>query len=151
MKSPRYESCPPILPTSEHAWRNILEDLTGARQGKLTVVGFSEGLKARWVVKCECGFYEIRTTQAIKNPNNGNDCCSECHMKPAMPELAPPPEPIRRVHERGVCGKMSFKSEKAAKQAARARLRKGANCDRLRVYLCPVCHRFHMSSTFSHK
>ena len=151
MKPPRHEFCPPILPDSEHERRNILEDLTGTQQGRLVVLGLAEEPKVRWVVRCTCGFYETRTTQAIKNPNNNKDACSECKMKPAMPDLPPPPEPVRRVHERGVCGKMTFKSEKAAKQAARARLRKGANCDRLRVYLCPVCHRYHMSSTFSRK
>lgn len=151
MTALRFDTCPPILPESEHEKRNVTEDLTGHRQGRFSVVGFAAGVKARWVVKCDCGFFEIRSTQALKNPNNGKDCCSECRKAPSKQELVPPPEQVHRVHERGSCGKMNFRSEKAAKQAARARMKKGANCDKLRVYFCPTCHQYHMSSTFYRK
>ena len=44
-------------------------------------------------------------------------------------------------------GKVSFTSEGQAKQAARARLNKGANTGRLRTYRCPQCSNFHITSS----
>jgi uncharacterized OB-fold protein len=53
--------------------------------------------------------------------------------------------------ERSRCpstGKVSFPSEGQAKQAARSRLNKGSNTSKLRVYRCPDCASFHLSSSF---
>jgi hypothetical protein len=47
-----------------------------------------------------------------------------------------------------VNGKVSFTSEGQAKQAARARLNKGANTGKLRTYRCPDCSMFHITSSF---
>jgi hypothetical protein len=47
-----------------------------------------------------------------------------------------------------VNGKVSFTSEGQAKQAARARLNKGANTGRLRTYRCDYCSNFHVTSQF---
>jgi hypothetical protein len=52
---------------------------------------------------------------------------------------------LERCH---ATGKMSFSSEAQAKQAARARLRKGANTGRLRVYKCEHCSHWHLTSQF---
>ena len=35
--------------------------------------------KVRWVVKCRCSRYSIRTYKAIFSVNNQKDCCSECY------------------------------------------------------------------------
>lgn len=61
-------------------------DFTGFKHGTFTVLhlaqkGNSGG--ARWVCRCQCGQYEIRTTKAIKNhmkPNNNYDIdtCGHC-------------------------------------------------------------------------
>ena len=48
----------------------------------------------------------------------------------------------------GMCGKNSYASERAAKQAMRNRLNKGANVSRLRCYRCDKCGLWHMSSSF---
>ena len=45
-------------------------------------------------------------------------------------------------------GKVCFSSESQANGAAKARLRKGSNVNQLRVYRCPDCNQFHMSSSF---
>ena len=58
-------------------------DLVGTRVGWLKVLG-STGKKPRkkractWVVRCVCGTYSIRTTTAIRNPENQKDACGRC-------------------------------------------------------------------------
>jgi hypothetical protein len=32
----------------------------------------------RWIVRCVCGNYELRSAKAVKNKKNKNDCCCEC-------------------------------------------------------------------------
>jgi len=59
-------------------------------------------------------------------------------------------QPTHNYPERQRChesGKTCFSSQHQAKQAARSRLNKGANTSRLRTYLCPDCHQWHMSSS----
>ena len=53
-----------------------MEDLTGIRRGRLTVIGRidpkimnSKG-GSYWLVRCDCGKYHKRKAKAIKNPNN---------------------------------------------------------------------------------
>jgi hypothetical protein len=54
-----------------------LRTLSGRRFGRMTVMGlsFSPG---RWVVRCDCGVYTLRSAKAIRNPNNDTDCCEQC-------------------------------------------------------------------------
>lgn len=123
-------------------------DHTGRRFGKLTVRGTTEG-KLRWVCECDCGAFEIRTTKAVVNPANNADACPKCRDRKEPKEILEPTQPVlRKPPERGVCGKMKFKSESGAKQAARNRLKRGANCNKLRVYFCKPCAAWHLSSTF---
>lgn len=53
-------------------------DLTGTRQGRLTVIGISADVKGRHVVRCDCGNYELRTAKSIRNPDNKGDRCEHC-------------------------------------------------------------------------
>lgn len=63
-------------------------DLTGRKKGTLTVIGVSystlgsSGKGLRWVVQCDCGSYEIRTTKSI-NKTLTYDACGICknHQK----------------------------------------------------------------------
>ena len=75
-KSSQIESDSPI-PTMNS--NKNTKDLTGIRRGRLTVIGLSRDIQKRWVVKCDCGKYTIRTAKAIKNKNNNADACTECH------------------------------------------------------------------------
>lgn len=50
-----------------------------------------------------------------------------------------------------VSGKVRFNSESQAKGAARARLNRGANVDKLRTFRCPDCKDWHFSSSFFRK
>ena len=54
------------------------ENIIGHKQGRLTVIGFSKDFNGRWVVKCLCGRYTVRSKKALMNPANINDCCEHC-------------------------------------------------------------------------
>lgn len=59
------------------------DDLIGKRKGRFVVIGLSasfigsSGKGLRWVVKCDCGRYEIRTTTTIKKGSH-IDSCLDC-------------------------------------------------------------------------
>ncbi len=59
-------------------------DLTGRKKGRLTVVGLSASFRGvsrkglRWVVRCSCGMYEIRTEKTIKKGSD-KDMCQRCN------------------------------------------------------------------------
>jgi hypothetical protein len=60
-------------------------DLTGTKVGRLSVMGiaaFSGQEKRRWVVRCQCGDYEIRRAKFIKACLRGDQrdkaTCFEC-------------------------------------------------------------------------
>jgi len=54
-------------------------DLAGTKLGRLTVIGISAEVAARWVVRCVCGTYGLRTARAIKAADPGA-CCHQCHV-----------------------------------------------------------------------
>ncbi len=58
----------------------VRENLTGKRVGRFVVVGYSasDGSKAKWVVRCDCGIYSLRRHKSIKNPSNNQDRCEIC-------------------------------------------------------------------------
>lgn len=58
--------------------RTVAETVIGRRCGRLTVLGLSADRKGRWVVRCQCGTYTLRTYKAITNPANTVDCCEQC-------------------------------------------------------------------------
>lgn len=60
-------------------------DLTGVKVGRLSVIGIaaaSSQEKRRWVVRCQCGDYEIRRSKVIRRwmegENVGGAMCHEC-------------------------------------------------------------------------
>lgn len=53
-------------------------DLAGVRRGRLVVVGLSESAALKWVMRCDCGSYVIRTNKAARNEANDADACEEC-------------------------------------------------------------------------
>lgn len=53
-------------------------DLTGTRRGRLVVVGLSEGSAMKWVMRCDCSAYVLRTNKAATNESNNADACEEC-------------------------------------------------------------------------
>lgn len=87
---------PQVWPNKKNEWRGVsipklravpsdMPNLIGATFGFLTVVGLSqhsgkrgEGRAAAWVCRCRCGYYILRRTRAVKNPNNVNDACEPC-------------------------------------------------------------------------
>jgi len=71
-----WSSCPEM--------QEIIEgqsDLRGTKFGKFTVIGKHRKKKrigVLWVVRCECGHYEIRSTKSVNNPFNFGDRCECC-------------------------------------------------------------------------
>lgn len=73
----------PVIPVPRH-----LADLSGMRVGSLTVVGlsaiqsghrsYSRVKRARWVCRCVCGYYVLRSKDSIANTKNDLDACDRC-------------------------------------------------------------------------
>lgn len=61
------------------------DDFTGRKFGRLTVIGMYADGAGKWVCRCSCGSYLVRSSKAIKNQQNIHDACSECrhlmHLK----------------------------------------------------------------------
>ena len=62
-----------------------MREMVGVRSGRLTVIGLStlgpggKNGKARWVVRCDCGMYEVRNRKALlKRADPRPDACWEC-------------------------------------------------------------------------
>lgn len=53
------------------------KDYTGATFGRLTVVGLSDTKAKRWVCRCTCGFYSLRTSSAVSGASQ-DACCDRC-------------------------------------------------------------------------
>jgi len=53
-------------------------DLTGAMFGRFTVIGWSYDKKKKWVVRCSCGNYEVRTKKCIQQ-NAKDQMCIKCY------------------------------------------------------------------------
>lgn len=54
------------------------ENMIGRTQGRLTVIGFAKDFNGRWVVRCLCGRYTVRSKKALMNQSNTHDCCEHC-------------------------------------------------------------------------
>jgi hypothetical protein len=68
-------------PPAEKPLPSGQEDRAGQRFGRFTVVRYHTSSKAtgsKWLVRCACGEYEIRSSKAVKNPANTDDCCTLC-------------------------------------------------------------------------
>lgn len=77
-----WEVCPPLRTFPDNP---VALDLRGLRYGRLAVIGLLDDRtfnrksdKARWVVRCACGLFEVRSAKAIRNPANAHDACWRC-------------------------------------------------------------------------
>lgn len=66
-------------PTRAQIMSPTFEDLSDRRLGRLRVLGISADRKARWVCKCLCGKYTLRTAAAIKAAAD-DAACSQCYL-----------------------------------------------------------------------
>lgn len=75
-------------------------DLVGRAAGRLTVVGLHDetGRKhgARWVVRCVCGSYEMRSAKAIRGPFAHLQRCSHCEINERLVHI----DRVRQFGER---------------------------------------------------
>ena len=83
------------------------DEWVGKRVGQLVVVGISTAGKngskqARWVVRCDCGYYECRPMKSLTAERDQPHACSECEKlewvrrggklySPCPPEHVPDP------------------------------------------------------------
>lgn len=70
---------PTRAPRQAETGQSCFVDLTGTKLGRLTVIGISAEVAARWVVRCTCGTYGLRTARAIKAAAP-DACCHQCHV-----------------------------------------------------------------------
>ncbi len=75
----------PVIKNLKHLLKNPeFKDYTGIKHGTFIVIGYCKfNKKHRWLVKCQCGKYEVRTIKALKNHIKNNNCfdqdtCSGC-------------------------------------------------------------------------
>lgn len=66
-------------PTSLELSLPGFKNLAGVKFGRLVALGISAETKARWVCKCVCGCYVLRTAKAIKSGHVGS-CCNRCKL-----------------------------------------------------------------------
>lgn len=73
------------LRTLDPQVKKISQKVIGTRCGRLTILGLSAEKRGRWVVRCQCGMFTLRTFKALNNPKNNTDCCEQCrhllHLK----------------------------------------------------------------------
>lgn len=65
-----------------------VDNLIGEKWGRIEVIGFHSTRRTgknktlashKWVVRCACGMYSIRTHHAIKRKSNPDECCGKCN------------------------------------------------------------------------
>lgn len=78
---------PPPMRSTKRRYREMRpENLAGRRIGRLTVVGYwgragegNEGsISQKWVCRCDCGLYVVRTGKTIKAARDPDDKCEYC-------------------------------------------------------------------------
>jgi hypothetical protein len=84
-----WDTPPPAVSRARGRHEVPPEDLTGRKHGNLTVVSYwgrGEGAQRgavaqKWVCRCLCGRYVIRTGKSIKNQvrQDKADCCRVCN------------------------------------------------------------------------
>lgn len=72
-----WEVIPPVITKLKKGIPNLI----GFRFGYLKVIGLSRHINGRWVVRCDCGAYEVRKAKAIRNKENFGDRCHVCRQK----------------------------------------------------------------------
>jgi hypothetical protein len=120
---PHWTTPPPTTKAPGHR-----ADLTGVSVGRLRVVGYSHSHPkggSRWVVRCTCGDYELRTSKAIEEPGpNGTHepMCRKCgrmeymkrEAKAALAGVWDDGRPYDRIGLRTTTGHRRLKDEVAA-------------------------------------
>lgn len=73
---------PTIKPQDFNQYQQ-LKKVIGKKFGYFRVIGLapkeiSSSNKCMFVVRCDCGCYETRSSKSINNPKNQNDRCGKC-------------------------------------------------------------------------
>lgn len=77
----RWAERPLMAPQSAIAAIAPEHNMLGRVKGRLEVIGLlakeAKGVKASWIVRCKCGYYETRRAKSLK-ADNGDDRCGAC-------------------------------------------------------------------------
>lgn len=66
-------------PSAGELKTKFFKDLSKTVFGRLTVLGISELVNKRWVCRCVCGIYVLRSSSAIK-AGASDACCDQCYL-----------------------------------------------------------------------
>ena len=69
-------------PTPLETWTPIdpyWKDLSGLKIGRLLVIGFSRDFKGKWVCRCACGTYCVRSKKALTSTTHQPLPCHQCY------------------------------------------------------------------------
>ncbi len=72
-----------VPPVGEMPYPGV-PDLRGRKFGRFTVMYFfrthrkKKSKRQLWIVRCTCGVYSYRSSNAIQNPANNADACVQC-------------------------------------------------------------------------
>ena len=100
-------STPPdigVISSSARADPNF-RDFTGTALGRLVCVGIAAEPRSKstggskWVMRCSCSNFVIRSTRALKKQANSDDCCSTCQALRAIRHYQTP-KGQRQLRER---------------------------------------------------
>ena len=120
-------------------------DMIGLRRGKLTIVAHSprteqdgKNSPAKYIAKCDCGDFVIRTKPLKWHAIQAPDACPKCLSDEMKKHAVPLPEST-------VCeSRQAFTSVYKAIGAARWMVHHRP-IQTLYWYECPVCHKFHLT------
>lgn len=76
-----------------------LADLIGKRRGRMVLLGLAEanGIRGRWVVRCDCGNHEYRSKPQRWLLTEADDMCNECrHRRYLIQGYTHPRAPAKR-------------------------------------------------------
>lgn len=78
-----FENMPELPnPPKYHSLQTQITAMIGKRQGRLVVIAWwsqGDGSKtARWLCRCDCGEFTVRTAKAMNNQKNSGDRCYKC-------------------------------------------------------------------------
>lgn len=76
------------LPIAVSSLPRFVDDLTGCKLGRLIAIGYHSTRRSgqkkklvhhKWVMRCACGRYTVRTDKAIKAQSDPDHCCGHCN------------------------------------------------------------------------
>jgi len=93
-------------PLNTHRVPRKIEDLTGARKGRIKIIGYmgqsnpspGQRIKHQWLGRCDCGVYVVRNARAWRSPVTeeamAENRCDRCHRMESIKRYAARPKKL---------------------------------------------------------